>query len=58
MNTGCQVSFSIKAILPALFPDDPALSYKNLSIQDGNATSGIFANLYKNTDEKEVKRIR
>jgi len=51
-------SFSIKAILPALFPDDPELSYKNLSIQDGNAASGIFANLYKNTDEEEVKRIR
>ena len=51
-------SFSIKAILPALFPDDPELSYKNLSIQDGNTASEIFANLYQNSNVEEVKVIR
>ena len=25
-------SFSIKSVLPALFPDDPALDYKDLDI--------------------------
>lgn len=51
-------SFSIKAVLPALFPDDVQLSYKSLSIQDGNAASEIFANLYRNTNNEEVEQIR
>lgn len=51
-------SFSIKAILPALFPDDPDLSYKSLVIQDGNMASETFANLYKNEDPEAVSKIR
>jgi hypothetical protein len=44
--------------LPALFPGDEALSYKHLSIQDGNAASEIFARLYQNTNPDEVIHIR
>ncbi len=51
-------SFSIKAILPALFPDDAQLSYKSLHIQDGNTASEIFASLYQDTDPDVVEQVR
>jgi hypothetical protein len=51
-------SFSIKAVLPALFPDDPDLSYKSLNIQNGGDASEIFANLYRYTDPKQIKAVR
>jgi hypothetical protein len=37
-------SFSIKVVLPALFPNDEALNYHNLSelVQDGVAAKTIF----------------
>lgn len=36
-------SFSIKSVLPALFPDDPALDYHNLSqIHNGGEAMTIF----------------
>ncbi|SFR70920.1 protein of unknown function [Pseudobutyrivibrio sp. NOR37] len=36
-------SFSIKSVLPAIFPDDPALNYHNLEeVQNGNDAMTIF----------------
>jgi hypothetical protein len=51
-------SFSLKSVLPALFPDDPELSYKGLTIQDGGAASSIFANLHSVNNPSEVAQIR
>ena len=39
-------SFSIKSVLPAMFPDDQELDYKKLDIQDGGMAMDTFANLY------------
>jgi len=38
-------SFSIKSVLPVMFPDDEALDYKALDIQAGDIASMIYANL-------------
>ena len=40
-------SFSIKSVLPAMFPDDPELNYKKLgTIQNGGDAMDTFANLH------------
>ena len=46
-------SFSIKSVLPAIFPDDPALNYHNLEgIHNGSEASAAFAAMQKmNPDE-------
>jgi hypothetical protein len=36
-------SFSIKSVLPAMFPDDPELDYKQLEIQDGGMAMDTLA---------------
>jgi len=48
-------SFSIKSVLPALFPDDPELDYKKLGIQNGGMAMDTFANLHllKEMDKRE-----
>jgi hypothetical protein len=51
-------SFSIKSVLPAMFPDDPELSYKSLNIQDGGMASDTFANLYLLDDPSLLPAIR
>ena len=51
-------SFSIKSVLPALFPDDPELSYKSLNIQDGGMAMDTFANLHLLEDESLIPQIR
>ena len=51
-------SFSIKSVLPALFPDDPALDYKALDIQAGDMASMIYAELDNVDDENERQKIR
>ena len=41
-----QGSYSIKYVLPALFPDDPALDYHNLEeIHHGGEASAAFHNM-------------
>jgi hypothetical protein len=41
-----QKSCSIKVVLPALFPDDPALNYHNLEgVQNGGEASNAFARM-------------
>jgi hypothetical protein len=50
-----QGSFSIKYVLPALFPDDEGLSYKNLDlIHDGSEAMNAYAAL---TELPEDERL-
>jgi hypothetical protein len=51
-------SFSIKSVLPAMFPNDLELDYKSLSIQDGGMAMNTFAKLHEIEDPDEVKIIR
>ena len=51
-------SFSIKSVLPALFPDDPSLNYHNLEgVHNGAEAMSIFPKLqYMEEDERERAR--
>ena len=51
-------SFSIKVVLPALFPDDPTLDYHNLEgIHNGGEAMEIFPKIkYMPPDEQETVR--
>ena len=51
-------SFSIKSVLPALFPDDAKLDYKNLDIQAGDMASMRYADLDRIDSEGERRKIR
>ena len=49
-------SASIKAVLPALYPDDPELNYHNLPvIHNGEQASEAFASLKEKTKEEQEK---
>lgn len=51
-------SFSIKSVLPALFPNDPSLNYKNLEdVHKGDEASATYLAL-KDMDEIEYKKKR
>lgn len=51
-------SFSIKSVLPALFPDDPALDYHNLDqVHHGGEAMAIFPAIEHMNDE-DKKRAR
>ena len=55
---GMQGSFSIKYVLPALFPDDPELDYHNLEgIHHGGEACAAFESMAKMTPE-EVETTR
>nr|PMH87925.1 hypothetical protein BCU57_20210 [Shewanella sp. 10N.286.48.B5] len=51
-------SFSIKSILPALFPDDSELDYKALTIKNGGMAMDTFANLHRLKDKEQLTEIR
>ena len=51
-------SFSIKSVLPAMFPDDQTLDYKGLDIQAGDMASMIYADLERVDDDNERHKIR
>ena len=51
-------SFSIKSVLPALFPDEPELDYKKLGIQNGGMAMDTFANLHLLKDKSQREEIR
>lgn len=51
-------SFSIKSILPAMFPNDAELDYKKLEIQNGGMAMDVFANLHRIEDRVQVEKIR
>lgn len=47
-------SYSIKYVLPALFPDDSSLNYHNLDmVHNGSEAMNSYANLSKLDDEKQ-----
>ena len=49
-------SYSIKYVLPALFPNDPSLNYHNLdSIHNGDEAMNAFKNLEKMSKEEQDK---
>lgn len=52
-------SFSIKSVLPALFPDDPSLNYHNLDerVQNGGDAMNIFPKI-KDMPPEEQKNAR
>ncbi|MBO7477925.1 MAG: DUF2779 domain-containing protein, partial [Salinivirgaceae bacterium] len=52
-------SFSIKSVLPALFPDDPSLNYHNLDerVQNGGDAMTIFPKI-KDMPPKEQEATR
>ena len=51
-------SYSIKYVLPALFPNDESLNYKNLElIHKGDEASNSFINLI-NMSKEEQKKVR
>ena len=52
-------SYSIKYVLPALFPNDPDLDYHSLDlIHNGSEAMNAFANLssYSKEDQEEIRR--
>ncbi len=57
-NRKMQGSFSIKYVLPALFPNDPSLDYHNLEdVHNGSEAMATFANLV-NLEEEERNHLR
>ena len=51
-------SYSIKYVLPALFPDDPSLNYHNLKlIHNGSEAMNAF-NTLTDYDDEQRKIIR
>jgi hypothetical protein len=50
-------SFSIKVVLPALFPDDPTLDYHNLEgcVHNGSEAMNIFPEIQYMTPEEQAK---
>ena len=50
-------SYSIKHVLPALFPDDGELDYKRLNISNGSVAMQAFAYLHLK-EPKEIGQIR
>ena len=52
-NRAMQGSYSIKYVLPALFPDDPALDYHNLEgVHNGAEASAAFAEMETMSEEE------
>lgn len=49
-------SYSIKYVLPALFPDDPSLNYHNLDgVHNGGEAMNAFKNLVNYSDEERFE---
>lgn len=53
-------SYSIKVVLPTLYPDDPSLNYHNLEedVQNGSMAMATYAALATIDDKEEVERLR
>ena len=51
-------SFSIKSVLPAIYPDDPSLDYHNLEgVHNGGEAMSIFPKIrYMAPEEREEAR--
>ena len=50
-------SFSIKYVLPSLFPNDEELDYNKLNIQNGSMAMNVFPKLHLK-EKEEIKQIR
>jgi hypothetical protein len=50
--------FSIKSILPAMFPGDPEADYHQLEVQDGRMAMSVYASLAQMDDADERHRTR
>ena len=50
--------YSIKVVLPTLFPGEDELDYKKLNIQNGGMAMDTFANLHLLKDERQRDEIR
>ena len=49
-------SFSIKSVLPAIFPDDPSLNYHNLEgVHNGGEAMTIFPKIKDMSPEEQLK---
>ena len=51
-------NFSIKSILPAMFPDDSDADYKALEVQDGRMAMSVYAGLIGMEDASQRGRTR
>ena len=52
-------SFSIKSVLPAIFPDDPSLDYHNLEgVHNGGEAMTIFPRIRDMPPEEQAKARR
>jgi hypothetical protein len=51
-------SFSIKSILPAMFPGDEEADYQRLEVQDGRMAMSVYAGLAQIDDAAERDQIR
>ena len=57
-SAAMQGSYSIKFVLPALYPDDPELDYHNLEgVHNGGEASAAFAEMTSHTP-REIAKIR
>lgn len=55
-NSAMKGSFSIKSVLPALFPNDEDLKYDKLQIKNGMEAMSAFPMLLKMSDEDRIER--
>ena len=52
-------SYSLKAVLPALYPDDPELDYSQLEgIHNGGDASATYLSMWQMTDEEIAKKCQ
>jgi hypothetical protein len=53
-------SYSIKVVLPTLYPDVPELNYHNLdeNVQNGAMAMEAYASMASMTDKNEIEKIR
>lgn len=57
-NYAMQGSYSIKYVLPALYPNDPTLDYHNLdAVHNGGEASAVFLQM-ENMSPQEVDKLR
>ena len=58
-NRAMKGSFSIKSVLPAIFPDDPSLNYHNLEgVHNGGEAMTIFPKIKDMSPEEQQKARR
>ena len=58
-NKAMEGSYSIKYVLPALYPDDPELDYQNLEgVHNGGEASETYLAMWNMTDEEIAKKCQ